>query len=128
MARGHRSVKLNPAIGISATRRIRIARPLHLDIPWQSGGRPGNSGIGLAARPGDRRTRVGGSNPLARGHGEGLDFMDLFNGGFETIRRIRVGSRQDTESSDSVYPFAQALDAWHHFDTRKNFGKVIITM
>ncbi|MCO5972991.1 zinc-dependent alcohol dehydrogenase family protein [Actinoallomurus soli] len=71
----------------------------------------------------------------------GVEFMDLFNGGFETIRRIRVGSRQDTQSLlrflarhnlepviDGVYPFEQTLDAWHRLDTRANFGKVVITL
>lgn len=71
----------------------------------------------------------------------GVEYMDLFNGGFETIRRIRVGSRQDTESLlrllarhslepviDSVYPFEQAFAAWHHLNARANFGKVVITL
>ncbi|WP_323048902.1 zinc-binding dehydrogenase [Caballeronia mineralivorans] len=28
---------------------------------------------------------------------------------------------------DTVFPFEHALDAWHHFDDRAFFGKVVIS-
>jgi hypothetical protein len=121
----------------------------HRTPEWGHAARELTGGRGV-----DRIVEVGGAATFAQslvagnGHAEidaigflgttdwGLDFMDLFNGGFDTIRRIRVGSRQDTESlvrllaqhplepvTDSVYPFAQALNAWHHFDTARTSAR-----
>ncbi|GAB1817647.1 zinc-dependent alcohol dehydrogenase family protein [Herbidospora sp. RD11066] len=71
----------------------------------------------------------------------GVDFWSLYGGGFETLRKIRVGSRQDAESLvrfvaghpiepvvDRVYPFERTLDAWHHFDGGEALGKIVISL
>lgn len=68
-----------------------------------------------------------------------LDFNDLFRSG-GVFYRISVGDRSGlldlvravTSSGlkpviDSVFPFERALDAWHHFDDRAFFGKVVIS-
>ncbi|MHB9119184.1 MAG: zinc-dependent alcohol dehydrogenase family protein [Burkholderiales bacterium] len=67
-----------------------------------------------------------------------IDFSSLFLSG-ATLRRIAVGSRADFEAMnraiiqhrlrpviDRVFPFDQAGEAWRHFDSRRNFGKVVI--
>jgi len=72
--------------------------------------------------------------------GAPVDFMDLFRSG-ATVRKIWVGSRDDTEDLvrrlavrpiapvvDSVHPFDEAAAAFRHFGSRKNFGKVVITV
>jgi NADPH:quinone reductase-like Zn-dependent oxidoreductase len=72
--------------------------------------------------------------------GTDVAFMDLFRSGV-TLRKINVGSRQDTEDLlallsrhplkpviDSVFPFERALDALRHFESRSNLGKVVITL
>lgn len=64
--------------------------------------------------------------------------MDLFRSG-ATVRKIRVGSREDTEDLlrwldvrpvepviDSVHSFEDAEAAFRHFEGRENFGKVVI--
>lgn len=74
---------------------------------------------------------------LAAG-GTPIDFNSLFMSG-ATLRRIAVGSRADFEAMnraiiqhrlrpviDRVFPFDQAGEAWRHFDSRRNFGKVVI--
>lgn len=71
----------------------------------------------------------------------GVGFMDMFNDNFTTIRRIRVGSREDAESLlgllarkqldpviDSVFTFEKAIDAWYRLDSRANLGKVVISI
>ena len=71
--------------------------------------------------------------------GAPVDFMDLFRSG-ATVRKIWVGSREDTEDLlrwlavwpiepviDSVHPFEQADAAFRHFESRANVGKVVIT-
>jgi len=68
-----------------------------------------------------------------------IDFSSLFMSG-ATLRRIAVGSRADFEALnravtqhllrpviDRVFLFDQAGEAWRHFDSRRNFGKVVIT-
>ena len=75
--------------------------------------------------------------------GEGgapVDFMDLFRSG-ATVRKIWVGSRQDTEDLvaalgarplepviDRVFPFDDAVSAFRRFADRENLGKVVITV
>lgn len=67
-----------------------------------------------------------------------IDFSSLFLSG-ATLRRIAVGSRADFEAMnravtqhrlrpviDRVFSFDQAGEAWRHFDSRRNFGKVVI--
>jgi len=67
-----------------------------------------------------------------------IDFNALFLSG-AILRRIAVGNRADFEDMnravsqhrlrpvvDRVFPFGQAGAAWRHFDSRKNFGKVVI--
>ncbi|MHB1657139.1 MAG: zinc-dependent alcohol dehydrogenase family protein [Burkholderiales bacterium] len=69
---------------------------------------------------------------------EQIDFMQLFRGG-ASLRRIAVGSRDDFDAMnraialhrlqpiiDGVYPFAQAKDAWRHFERRGHIGKIVI--
>jgi NADPH:quinone reductase-like Zn-dependent oxidoreductase len=71
--------------------------------------------------------------------GAPIDFMDLFRSG-ATVRKIWVGSRDDTEDLvrrlavrpidpviDSVHPFDEAVAAFRRFESRQNFGKVVIT-
>jgi NADPH:quinone reductase-like Zn-dependent oxidoreductase len=71
--------------------------------------------------------------------GAPIDFMDLFRSG-ATVRKIWVGSREDTEDLlrwlavrpiepvvDRVHPFEEAAEAFRHFESRKNFGKVVIS-
>jgi NADPH:quinone reductase-like Zn-dependent oxidoreductase len=65
--------------------------------------------------------------------------MDLFRSG-ATVRKIWVGSRADTEGLlrwlavrpiepvvDRVRPFEEAAEFFRHFESRKNFGKVVIS-
>ncbi len=104
----------------------------------------------------DRIVEVGGTGTLAKSiratalggeisiigllssASEQIDFMQLFMGG-ATLRRIAVGSRDDFDLMnraiaqhrlqpivDCVYPFAQAKDAWRHFERRGHIGKVVI--
>lgn len=76
----------------------------------------------------------------AAGDESRVDFMDLFRSGAR-LRKINVGSRQDTEDLvrlldrhafapvvDSVFPFDRAVDALRHFDSRRAVGKVVITL
>ncbi|ABE37126.1 zinc-binding dehydrogenase family protein [Paraburkholderia xenovorans LB400] len=69
----------------------------------------------------------------------GVGFNDLFRSG-GVFYRISVGDRSGllelvravTSSGlkpviDTVFPFERALDAWHHFDDRAFFGKVVIS-
>lgn len=71
--------------------------------------------------------------------GPPIDYMDLFRSG-ATVRKIWVGSRDDTEDLlrwlavrpiepviDSVHPFHRAAEAFRHFESRENLGKVVIT-
>lgn len=71
--------------------------------------------------------------------GAAVDFMDLFRSG-ATVRKIWVGSREDTEDLvrwlearpiepviDSVHPFERADAAVEHFRSRANLGKVVLT-
>lgn len=77
---------------------------------------------------------------LAGGVAAPVEYMRLFGSG-ATIRRINVGSREDTEDLlrfvdrhsiepviDSVIPFENSLDALRYFRDRGNFGKVVIAM
>lgn len=72
--------------------------------------------------------------------GRGADriVMDLFRSG-AIVRKIRVGSREDTEDLlrwldvwpvepviDSVHSFEDAGAAFRRFESRENFGKVVI--
>ncbi|WP_284744107.1 zinc-dependent alcohol dehydrogenase family protein [Amycolatopsis sp. RTGN1] len=72
--------------------------------------------------------------------GPPVDFMDLFRSG-ATIRKIWVGSREDTEDLlrwlavrplepvvDSVFPFDDAGAALERFRSRRNLGKVVVTV
>ena len=72
--------------------------------------------------------------------GPPVDFMDLFRSG-ATIRKIWVGSREDTEDLlrwlavrplepvvDSVFPFDDARAAFERFRSRRNLGKVVVTV
>jgi NADPH:quinone reductase-like Zn-dependent oxidoreductase len=71
--------------------------------------------------------------------GAPVDFMDLFRSG-ATIRKIWVGSREDTEDLvrwlavrpiepvvDSVFPFDDAVAAFERFRSRRNLGKVVVS-
>ncbi|WP_329044861.1 NAD(P)-dependent alcohol dehydrogenase [Amycolatopsis sp. NBC_01488] len=71
--------------------------------------------------------------------GAPVDFMDLFRSG-ATVRKIWVGSRDDTEDLvrrlavrpiepvvDSVHPFDDAGVAFERFRSRQNLGKVVIS-
>ncbi|WP_370961831.1 NAD(P)-dependent alcohol dehydrogenase [Amycolatopsis sp. cg9] len=71
--------------------------------------------------------------------GPPVEFMDLFRSG-ATIRKIWVGSREDTEDLlrwlavrplepvvDGVHPFDDANAAVERFRSRQNFGKVVIS-
>nr|WP_225956804.1 NAD(P)-dependent alcohol dehydrogenase [Amycolatopsis lexingtonensis] len=72
--------------------------------------------------------------------GPPVGFMDLFRSG-ATIRKIWVGSREDTEDLlrwlavrplepviDSVHPFDDADGAFERFRSRQNLGKVVISV
>ncbi|GAB3151840.1 NAD(P)-dependent alcohol dehydrogenase [Amycolatopsis stemonae] len=71
--------------------------------------------------------------------GPPVDYMDLFRSG-ATIRKTWVGSRDDTEDLvrrlavrpiepviDSVHPFEDADAAFRRFESRENFGKVVVS-
>ena len=104
----------------------------------------------------DRIIEVGGSGTLAQSiravaiGGEiavigflaagnpSIDFSSVFMSG-ATLRRIAVGSRADFVAMnrafsqhrlhpviDRVFSFDRAIEAWQHFDSRRNFGKVVI--
>lgn len=107
----------------------------------------------------DRVVEVGGPGTLAQslvaagthgadialvgflgGGGSPVEFMDLFRSG-ATLRKIWVGSREDTEDLlkllsvrplepviDSVFPFSEAVAALRLFESRKNFGKVVVSL
>lgn len=75
---------------------------------------------------------------LGSGHSE-IDFNTLFRSG-AVLYRISVGNRAGLQELvnaisasglkpvvDTVFPFEKALDAWHHFDQRAFFGKVVIS-
>ncbi|MGI4811893.1 MAG: zinc-dependent alcohol dehydrogenase family protein [Janthinobacterium lividum] len=68
-----------------------------------------------------------------------IDFNTLFRSG-AVVFRVFVGDRSGLEDLgraitasalkpvvDKVFPFDQAVDAWHYFDQRKFFGKVVIS-
>ncbi|MFC0225476.1 zinc-dependent alcohol dehydrogenase family protein [Serratia aquatilis] len=68
-----------------------------------------------------------------------IDFFSLFKSAAR-FRVISVGSREDFEQMnrvlvlnkivpviDSVFPFAEATQAWQRFDSRQHFGKVVIS-
>ncbi|MFJ3407865.1 NAD(P)-dependent alcohol dehydrogenase [Promicromonospora sp. NPDC090134] len=70
-----------------------------------------------------------------------VDFMDAFGGGFATLRKVRVGSRQDTEDLvrfvahhrlepvvDSVHAFEDTVEAWRRLDSGQALGKVVISV
>jgi len=70
--------------------------------------------------------------------GTPIDYMDLFRSGV-SLRKIWVGSRADTEDLlrllavrplepviDAVFPFADAVEALRRFESRGNFGKIVI--
>ncbi|MET8995506.1 NAD(P)-dependent alcohol dehydrogenase [Amycolatopsis sp. NPDC004169] len=72
--------------------------------------------------------------------GPAVDFMDLFRSG-ATLRKIWVGSREDTEDLlrwldvwpiepviDGVHSFEDAEAAFRRFESRENFGKVVIAV
>ncbi|MEV6643237.1 NAD(P)-dependent alcohol dehydrogenase [Amycolatopsis sp. NPDC051371] len=72
--------------------------------------------------------------------GAPVDFMDLFRSG-ATVRKIWVGSREDTEDLvrwlavrplepvvDSVFPFGDAVAAFERFRSRRNLGKVVVSV
>lgn len=72
--------------------------------------------------------------------GAPVDFMDLFRSG-ATVRKIWVGSREDTEDLvgrlavrpiepvvDSVHPFDDAGVAFERFRSRRNLGKVVVAV
>ena len=71
--------------------------------------------------------------------GAPVEFMDLFRSG-ATVRKIWVGSREDTEDLlrwlavrpiepvvDSVHPFDEAGAAFERFRSRRNLGKVVVS-
>jgi NADPH:quinone reductase-like Zn-dependent oxidoreductase len=71
--------------------------------------------------------------------GTGLDPLLLTGRGI-TLGSISVGSRTDLEAMnraiamhrlrptiDRTFPFAEATDAYRHFEGRGHFGKVVIT-
>jgi len=66
--------------------------------------------------------------------------LDLLTGRGITLGSISVGSRDDFESMnraiamhhlhpviDRTFPFAEAKEAYRHFEGRSHFGKVVIT-
>ncbi|CNI38958.1 Zinc-binding dehydrogenase [Yersinia thracica] len=68
-----------------------------------------------------------------------IDFFSLFKSAAR-FRTISVGSREDFEQMnralvqhkiipviDSVFPFAEAKQAWQRFNSRQNVGKVVIS-
>ncbi|MCW8110784.1 NAD(P)-dependent alcohol dehydrogenase [Yersinia intermedia] len=68
-----------------------------------------------------------------------IDFFSLFKSAAR-FRVISVGSREDFEQMnralvqhkiipviDSVFPFAEAKQAWLRFDSRQNVGKIVIS-
>ncbi|MGW4065034.1 zinc-dependent alcohol dehydrogenase family protein [Amycolatopsis sp. NPDC004747] len=70
--------------------------------------------------------------------GPPIGFMDLFRSG-ASVRKVWVGSREDTEDLlrwldvwpvepviDSVHSFEDAEAAFRRFESRENFGKVVI--
>ncbi|MHA3022326.1 zinc-dependent alcohol dehydrogenase family protein [Mycobacterium sp. BMJ-28] len=127
----------------------------YLDNPqWSTAVRSATGGRGV-----DRIIEVGGAatmrESLRCGHDAteidligflgqgnwGLQFAEFFDGSYEWIRRIRVGSRQDTRSFlkllqvntfkpviDSTFAFEGFAEAFHRLDNRTNIGKVIIAM
>jgi len=98
-------------------------------------GGPGTLGKSIrATAPGGEVCLIG----FLDGTQDPVDFMALFMGG-ASLRRIAVGSRDEFEAMnraiawhrlspkiDSVFPFAEAKQAWKHFESRKNVGKVVI--
>jgi len=71
--------------------------------------------------------------------GAGLDPL-LLSGQGITLGSVSVGSRADFEAMnraiavhhlhpviDQTFPFAEAKDAYRHFEGRAHFGKVVIT-
>jgi len=86
---------------------------------------------------------VGGHISLIGGSlspsGTGLDLLLLTGRGI-TLGSISVGSRTDSKSMnraialhrlhpviDRTFPFAEAKEAYRHFEGRGHFGKVVIT-
>ena len=68
-----------------------------------------------------------------------IDFFSLFNSSAR-FRVINVGSREDFEQMnrvlvqhqiipviDSAFAFADAKQAWRHFDSRQHVGKIVIS-
>ena len=97
-------------------------------------GTPANSIRSLAV--GGHISLIGSS--LSRS-GTMLDPL-LLGGRGMTLGSISVGSRADFEAMnralalhrlrpviDRVFPFAQAIDAYRHFESRAHFGKVVIS-
>ena len=90
-----------------------------------------------------RTLAVGGHISLIGGSlsssGAGLDPLLLTGRGI-TLGSISVGSRADFETMnralpmhrlhpviDRIFPFAEAKEAYRHFEGRGHFGKVVIT-
>jgi NADPH:quinone reductase-like Zn-dependent oxidoreductase len=100
-------------------------------------GGPGTIAMSLKALAvGGHASLIGGS--LSRS-GAGLDPLLLTGRGI-TLGSISVGSRTDFEAMnraialhrlrpviDRAFPFAEAKEAYRHFEGRGHFGKVVIT-
>jgi NADPH:quinone reductase-like Zn-dependent oxidoreductase len=100
-------------------------------------GGPGTIAMSLKALAvGGHVSLIGGS--LSRS-GVGLDPLLLTGRGI-TLGSISVGSRTDFEEMnrailmrqlrpviDRTFPFSEAKDAYRHFESRRHFGKVVIT-
>jgi NADPH:quinone reductase-like Zn-dependent oxidoreductase len=100
-------------------------------------GGPGRIAMSLKALAvGGQISLIGGS--LSRS-GTGLDPLLLTGRGI-TLGSISVGSRTDFEMMnraiamhrlhpviDRTFPFAEAKEAYRHFEDRGHFGKVVIT-
>lgn len=76
---------------------------------------------------------------VAQDAGAAVDFFTLFKSGAR-FRVISVGSRDDFEQMnralvrhriipviDSLFPFADAAQAWHRFESRRHVGKIVIS-
>jgi NADPH:quinone reductase-like Zn-dependent oxidoreductase len=100
-------------------------------------GGPGTIAMSLSALAvGGHVSLIGGSLSPS---GAGLDPLLLTGRGI-TLGSISVGSRADFEAMnraiamhrlrpviDGTFPFAEAKDAYRHFEGRSHFGKVVIT-
>jgi alcohol dehydrogenase len=112
------------------------ARELTVDCVVEIGG-PGTIAMSLKALAvGGHVSLIGASLSVS---GTGLDPLSLTGRGI-TLGSISVGSRTDFEAMnraiamhrlhpviDRTFPFAEAKEAYRHFEGRGHFGKVVIT-